>query len=191
MADEPPDPELIKAAARGDRATGERLLERCLPPILGWCHRLGGPLVDPEDAAQDIALTALRRLSTLQDPTRFWSWLFGATRRVLRDHRQSAWSRKRSDREVPDCPALGVTGPYEQVDARRRVRTALEDLGDPEREVLVLCLLEERTQEEAAELIGVPRGTVASRLKRARQRFEEVARARRLDELLEAEGGNS
>ncbi len=52
----------------------------------------------------------------------------------------------------------------------------LDDLSDAHREVLLLCEIEERSDVEVADLLGVPIGTVKSRLRRARERFEDRAR---------------
>ena len=66
------------------------------------------------------------------------------------------------------------SGPHESFEAReahRRVWNALEALSDAHREALVLCDLEERTNAEAATLLGLPVGTVKSRLRAARVAF--------------------
>ena len=183
-----PSPELLREAASGNEQARERLLMICLPVVLGWCNRLGGPRVDPEDAAQDVAMTVLRRLDSLEDPSRFTAWLFGVTRRVLSDHRQSAWSRRRSGAELPEHPSTSAMDVHDEADAKRRVRAALDELPEDLRVVLVLCFLEERTQEDVADILELARGTVASRLRRARQCFKEVARARGLYDLIETKG---
>ena len=77
---------------------------------------------------------------------------------------------------------------HDEADAKRRVRGALDELPEDLRVVLVLCYLEERTQEDVADILELARGTVASRLRRARRCFKEVARARGLYELIETKG---
>jgi RNA polymerase sigma-70 factor (ECF subfamily) len=62
------------------------------------------------------------------------------------------------------------------------VREALARLPEAQREVLVLCEMEGRTDEEAAALLGIPSGTAKSRLRLARARFQVVAQRMGLDE---------
>jgi RNA polymerase sigma-70 factor (ECF subfamily) len=63
---------------------------------------------------------------------------------------------------------------FERLDVRRAVRRAVDDLPEPHRSILVLVDLEERTYEEAAAILGVPIGTVRSRLFRARRTVQEA-----------------
>ena len=171
------DPSLVEAARRGDPAARERLLDRVLPAIVQWTTRLGGPRVDPEDAAHDVGIVLLRRLSDVQDADRFGAWLFGITRRVLAQHRRKAWFRY----WVPGLTldnAVGLSDPgrdAEVSDVSRRVQRALEDLTPNHREVLVLFDLEERTEAEVADLLDLPIGTVRSRVRSARDAFRRAA----------------
>lgn len=177
------DSELLGLVQRGDPAAQERLLDHWLPVVVRWCARLGGPRVDPEDAAQDVFLVVIRRLDRVYDADRFPAWLFGITRRVLARHRRRAWFRRWVPGVRLEMPDLHG-GPARLLDvseAGRAVQAVLEDLPPVEREVLVLCLLEERTDREVALLLDIPSGTVKSRLRRARQRFLAIARERNLD----------
>jgi RNA polymerase sigma-70 factor, ECF subfamily len=170
-------PDLV-SAARSDRpGARERLLDDCLPVVLSWCRRMGGPKVDPEDAAHDALIVVLTRLDRLERDERFESWLYGITRRVLAAHRRRAWVR----RWVPGAPPDGVDGgldPCRQAERSEtvaQVHQLLERMPSRQREVLVLCEVEERTDAEAAALLDVPVGTVKSRLRLARSRFRTMA----------------
>lgn len=170
--------DLVDAVRRGDAEARERLADAWLPVVLRWTTCLGGPLVDPEDAAHDVLLLALTRIDRLRDPACFAAWLFGMTRRTLSDHRRSRWLR----RWLPDVLVEMVDGGESPVQRRERdevserVQRVLDRLTTDHREVLVLCDVEERTDEEAALLLDVPVGTVKSRLRRARARFAHLAR---------------
>ena len=165
---EDPDPRPLRYAD---------LVDAWAVPVLRWCARLGGPRIDPEDAAQDVFERVLRRLPTLRDPATLPAWLFQLTRRVVIDHRRRAWLRRWVGGTVPD-----VSDPrgVDDADTARVVHAVLDVLPRDLREVLVLCDLEERTADEAAELVSVPVGTIRSRLRRARERFEVEARRRDL-----------
>lgn len=176
-----------EAALRGDALARNDLFRAWLPTVLRWCTRLGGPRVDPEDAAHDVFVIAVRRMDQVYEPRRFGAWLFGVTRRTLAHHRRRAWVR----RWVPGLEADGPDpgdGPVRLVaisETSRRVQEVLEGLPEIEREVLVLAVLEDRNDTEVAEMLGVPLGTMKSRLFRARARFYERAAAAGLAGSLE------
>ena len=73
------DPRLVVAAARGEQAAMDRLVDECLPVVLGWCARLGGRRVDPEDAAHDVMMVVVTRLDRLGKPESFSYWLFAVS----------------------------------------------------------------------------------------------------------------
>lgn len=174
----------IVAAQAGDVAARQALFEASLPAVMRWCARLGGPYVDAEDAAQDVLLRVFDRLDELEKPEAFDAWLFSITRRVLAWHRRRVWWR----RWVPgasleraterDCPEQATS------DARlaHHIHHILERLPEPQREVVVLCYIEERSTSEAARLLGISQGTVKSRLRLGRTRFAALARQRGLTE---------
>ena len=155
----------------------EAIFREWLPVVLRWCGRLGGPHVDPEDAAHDVLITVLTRMHTLRDPAAFPSWVYGITRRTLAWHRRKAWVKRWVPGLDPDVPSSeeAPEGLVASRELRQRVQALLEQLPAELREVLVLCDLEERPDEAVAALLGLPTGTVKSRLRRARQRFALIA----------------
>ncbi|MEQ1506660.1 MAG: RNA polymerase sigma factor [Myxococcota bacterium] len=163
-----PTPPAIAADTRPRPITYAALVDAWSAPVLRWCARLGGPRIDAEDAAQDVFLRVLRNLATLRDPQTLPAWLFAITRRVVIDHRRRAWLRRWVPGVVPDVADPRRT---DDGDLARVVHTVLDGLPNDLREILVLCDLEERTAEEVSGLVGVPIGTVRSRLRRARERF--------------------
>lgn len=178
------DAELIGALQQGAPGAEDRMLTLWLPTVLRWCARLGGPRVDAEEAAHDVLLTAIRRIDRVYDADRFPAWLFGITRRTVARMRRKAWYR----RWVPGAsveradPNGGPGRLYEVSETGKLVHEVLESLNVIEREVLVLCLLEERSDTEAALMLDIPVGTVKSRLRRARENFMRTARAHGLAE---------
>jgi RNA polymerase sigma-70 factor (ECF subfamily) len=182
-----PPPDVLRAAAEGDVRAQAAVFEDWLGVVLGWCMRLGGGRIDAEDAAHDAMLIVLTRLDRLEQPDRFGAWVYGIVRRVLKDHRNRAWVRRWTGREVPDVqdPRRDQQESVAHRQLVARIHEVLSGLPDTQRQVLVLCDLEERTAPEVAELLGIPVGTVASRLRAARQRFERTARRRGLWETVE------
>lgn len=180
---------------RGDVAAAARLYDTYLDDVLGWCRRLGGGLLDPEDAAHDVFVVALARVGSFEGRSSLRTWLFGVTRRVLANHRRRARVRKFRERLSYSGQLLARDhrpDPAQNASLRERrelVHRCLDALSRKHREVLVLCSLEGRTGREAAELLGVPEATVYSRLHYARVAFGEVARRRGLVTMDEGNGG--
>lgn len=171
---------LLPAAVAGDLGARGRLIELWGPIVLGWCARIGGPRIDEEDAAHDVFEHVLERIHTLRDPRALPAWIYSTTRRVLIDHRRRAWLRRWVPGFVPDIPDPTAHRLAEQNLLGAKVREALDELPADLREVLVLIEMEERSGVEVAELTGLALGTVKSRLRRARARFEVEARRRGL-----------
>jgi RNA polymerase sigma-70 factor (ECF subfamily) len=173
----PTDPQLIAdilAAQGGDPSAEARVVDVALPLVLGWCASLGGPTVDFEDAAHDALEVVLGRLDSIQDVNAFRSWLFGITRRTLAKHRRRAWVRRwvpGMDISHTQDPGHSPQAQAELSELSQAVQRALDQLPETQREVLVLCDLEERSDSEAAEILGVPKGTIKSRLRLGRKRF--------------------
>jgi RNA polymerase sigma-70 factor (ECF subfamily) len=180
------DSELVESACRGDHRARERLMDSCLPTVLGWCLRLGGPKVDAEDAAHDVCVVVLTKLDALRDSEAFASWVYGVTRRILAKHRRRAWVQRWTGSSVPDVADDGPdpSSGLELSDLSSAVQGILERMPGKQREVLVLCDVEDRTDVEVATLLEVPVGTVKSRLRTARQRFRQSVRGHRVEPQL-------
>ncbi len=171
------DAQLVQAWLQGDRDARDRVLEAWAPTVLAWCMRLGGPRVDPHDAAQDVMIVLLTRGHRCKDIRRFDAFVYGVTRKIILKHRTRTWIKRWVGMTLPDRPDRG---PGPQVRAQisetgKRVQQVLERLSGGDRDVLVLCDLEGRSGTEVAALLEVPLGTVKSRLRRARERFQREA----------------
>ena len=157
----------------GEAEAVDRLYRAHAGTVLGWVIRLGAPMVDPEDTAQEVFAVALGRLSAIRGDN-LLAWLYGITRRVVANARRRAAFRRflhldAAPEPVSEHPHADAA--LEQHRRRRLVQDLLETLPFEQREVLVLVDLEERAAPEVAVLLGVPVGTVYSRLHRARRAF--------------------
>ena len=151
-------------------------VEALVPTVTAWCRRLAAPGVDAEAAAQEVLLVLVRRQAELRpgEPAAAWAW--GIMTRTLAAHRRRAWLRRWLPGPVPD--RAGGDDPRrtaERNELATQVRQVLDRLSDGHREVLVLCDVEERSRAEVACLLGVPEGTVKSRLRLARAAFRHAA----------------
>lgn len=165
----------VEAALAGDRAAINAVLDHWLPTVYAWCARLGAGRIDAEEAAHDVMMVFVRRHHTLESPKQLPSWLFGTCRRVVANHRRHAWWR----RWMPGVQIAEPTAPdrtdqrMDETELAEEVSKVLDDMSEAHREVLVLCYLEDRSVAEASELLGVPEGTVKSRLYHARAQFRQ------------------
>ncbi len=168
-----PNPGLILAASKGDQRAKHRLLEQWAPVVLGWCTWLDDGRIDPEDAAHDVLVTVLTSIGSLRNPEAFQAWLFVTTKRVVGRHRRKLWLRSCfSVLEENEYRDPSPDGDAERHQARREVHQILGKLPDDLRQVMLLCIIEERSSSEAAAILHVPVGTVKSRLRRARSRLQ-------------------
>lgn len=174
------DRSYLQALQTGQPAALDRFYRDHARQVLGWSIRLGGPHIDAEDVAQEVFAIALRKIGSFRGDSALSTWLFVVTRNVIANARRRAAVRRLVglDGDMDQLPHRG-DGADDEVDRLRRrrlVQHALERLKQPQREVLVLMDLEGRTAPETAELLGVPEGTVYSRLHYARQAFRDALR---------------
>ena len=132
---------------------------------------------DAEDVAQDAFAKAHRRFHQLRDRERFKGWLVRMTWRLAIDRWRS--ERRRTAREqAVDPPVPRPTLEQEAVDRQRAalVRSAIDDLPEKLRVVVILSAIEGHDVREVAGLLGLPDGTVKSRLFLARKGLAESLR---------------
>jgi RNA polymerase sigma-70 factor (ECF subfamily) len=125
----------------------------------------------PQDAADVVAetmLVAWRRLGDVPGGEETRPWLFGVARRVLLNHHRS---QRRATRLGERLKATLVEIHLDHQDDGAEVREALARLSEEDREILRLTAWEELDPTEIAVALGVPAGTVRSRLHRARARL--------------------
>jgi RNA polymerase sigma factor (sigma-70 family) len=148
-----------------DEAAFEALVRRHGPVVLGVCRRVLGNEADAEDAFQATFLVLVRKAPTLRCPGTVGNWLYGVACRAARQARRALGKRRMKEARVvpkPEAPADPWT------DLRDVLDRELERLPAKYRTAVVLCDLHGATGQEAARHLGVPAGTVASRLARGR-----------------------
>jgi len=156
--------ELIRLAQRGDALAMSQLLDALAPYVGRICGAIA--LENGEDAAQETLITVFRQLRSLRDPTALHAW---ARTIAVREAIRAA--------QVP--AAAGAVAPANTAAAVERgdpvvtgdVHRVLKRLSPDQRAILVLRDLHGVDEAEAARLLGVARGTVKSRLHRARAVF--------------------
>lgn len=156
---------LVLAARAGDALALDRLITLLLPYVTRLCRPIA--LADAPDAAQDALIAVLRGLPGLHDPRALYGWVRTVTvREALR-------TARRARRHTPLADPPDAADPVDPRDPELPgdLRDCLRRLAPEQRAVLVLRELEGLDERACAELLGISRGTVKSRLHRAKHNF--------------------
>jgi RNA polymerase sigma-70 factor (ECF subfamily) len=151
-------------------------------------YRMGVAEADLPDALQEVLWVVHRRLDSFDSSCRLTTWLFGICLRVTATVRRARRRRREElvDPLTQDRVPNGSASPEQslmQQDARRSLEAALDALDPEKRAVFVMFELEGVGCAEIATLLGVPKGTVFSRLAQARRTFlEAIERAERIEQ---------
>jgi RNA polymerase sigma-70 factor (ECF subfamily) len=132
---------------------------------------------DAEDVAQEALARAFRRMDRLRDGAAFRAWLVRIVWRLALDHRRAAGRRERREKTVaaPE-PVPTAEEVAAATEARGRLWRAIDALPEKLRIVVVLAAIQEHDLREVSALLGLPEGTVKSRLHLARRRLAEALR---------------
>jgi RNA polymerase sigma-70 factor (ECF subfamily) len=163
------DIDLLHRAADGDEAAFHRLVDRHAQSLYRLAYSLIGNAADAEDVLQETFVGAFRGLGGFEARASVKTWL---TRILLTQ--TAKWRRQRRRHPVEpigENQPAGAAKPaaaVDHVDQRIDVHAALLQLTPEHREILVLREFEHLAYDQIAQVLGVPRGTVESRLHRAR-----------------------
>ncbi len=162
------DAELLERfASQRDEAAFEALLQRHGPLVWSVCRRVLGEEHAAEDAFQATFLVLVRKARSVNKQASICSWLHGVALRVALRARQQEQLRHRREQETPIRSPTEANWP----DIRPILDEEIQRLPEKYRLPIILCYLEGQTNDEAARLLNCPRGTVATRLARARERL--------------------
>ena len=166
-----PDPGLVRAAQAGDLRAFEALIRSCQAPVWRFLRHFLGDATLAEDVTQETFMRVHAHLDRFDGRARFTTWVFQIARNAGIDAARSRDRRSRlSDRAVPPAPAPSPELSLE-------LTAALASLKPELREALLSVELLGLSYVEAGELLGVPAGTVKSRVFRARERVVGWLRA--------------
>jgi RNA polymerase sigma-70 factor (ECF subfamily) len=175
------DGELWRRARHGEAECFGVLFDRHGEAVRAFCARRTGSTDAADDLVSIVFLEAWRRRGEVEliDGNAL-PWLYGIARRTVQHRRRTALRHRRAlDRLAPASAtpdhADEVAGRLDDERQLARLRAAFERLGPADRDVLVLCVWQGLSYAEAAVALGVPVGTVRSRLSRARSRLGTTA----------------
>jgi len=174
------DSALVALVTEGDGAALEALYGRYGRPCYGLARRILGDEQLSQDVVQEVFLTVWRDASRF-DPTRggFSSWLLSMTHHKAVDavRREENLRKRRTSADLLEFRESGDRSPEDEVWSmlrRDRVRSALEELPDLQREALVLSYFGGYTQREIAQLTSTPLGTVKTRMLAGMRRLRDA-----------------
>jgi len=162
----------IASAMKGDRQAFRKLYEAHVGAVLVQVARLVGPGSPAEDVTQEVFIEVYKALPTFKGDARFSTWLYRVTRNVA-----ISYLRRKRGSEAVDLAsyrALAEVVHQPDLDARRQVGAlwaALKELPFEAREAFVLFEIEGMPLNEIAALTSEPLHTVASRIRRTRERL--------------------
>lgn len=151
-------------------------IEDCIPALRRYARALLRDRQDADDLVHDCLVRALDKLHTRRDDVDIRAWLFTIMHNLFVSNRRRA--RARPDTEVLEEAEDGNThgAPGDQEDRLRwkELLRVLNSLPEDQRTVILLVSVEDLTYAEAARVLGVPIGTVMSRLARGRERMRQL-----------------
>ena len=178
------DLELVRSAVAGDDAAFHALVDRHAKAMFRVALSMSRNRADAEDLFQETLVAAFRGLKNFAGRSSVKTWLL----KILTRQAYKSWARAKHRRATLSIDAMdaerqssgltadaGLTteGAVPAIERRLDVMELLQHLSEPHREVLVLREIQGLSYDEIAEVLDVPRGTVESRLFRARAEFRD------------------
>lgn len=170
---------LVARARAGDDAAFRELVMRYRDPVVRFCYRMVRGRQDAEDLAQETFVRVHRHLNRLTPRARFSTVIFGIARNLTLNHLRDAGRRGRSFAESlgdRPCADREVTRPDRRAHADelgRLIEEGVNRLSQEHREILLLREVEDLDYEAIADVLGCRKGTVKSRLARAREQLRQ------------------
>ena len=178
---------LIEQCLAGDQVAWEQIVRQNWRKVFNVAYKFVGKHDEAEDLTQDIFLKIFKALRTFDRRANFQTWIISISRNLCIDHYRSVRKERQTIARDVDSndlqPATTERGPYAQAehhDLRAQLRQALATLPLTLRTAVVLRDLQELSYQEIADRLGLPEGTVKSRINRGR--IELAHQVRRLQE---------
>jgi len=178
---------LIEQCLSGDQAAWEIIVRQNWRKVFNVAYKFVGRHDEAEDLTQDIFLKIFKALNTFDRRANFQTWIISISRNLCIDHYRSVRKERQTIAREVDTndlqPASTDRGPYqaaEHQDLRGLLRQALQKLPLTLRTAVVLRDLQELSYQEIADRLGLPEGTVKSRINRGR--IELAHQLRRLQD---------
>ncbi len=162
------DVTLVRQAQSGGRDAFDMLVDRYYRMVYGISYRMTGNSADADELAHDAFVEAYLKLVQLKDPARFCGWLKTLTLNVCR-----MWQREKRRHNMSSLDE-NIAAPQDDANEKyARMYSGMSHLSASHRMVLALHYFEDLSYSEIARFLGIPNGTVMSRISRARHLLKE------------------
>lgn len=173
-----------------DRAFFEQLATPLFDQLYNYACWLAGDRADAEDLVQETYAKALKGFASFAEGTNLRAWMFRILRNAFLNSRAGLAAQKTGyleDEEIRPEDAMADEVTPEMIllrsESQDAVFAALESLPVSHREIILLCDVDEMSYREIAQVLGVPTGTVMSRLSRARASLRQALGAKVRDKV--------
>ena len=187
---------LIERCLKGDQRAWDDIVRLYWRKVFNVAYKFVGRQDEAEDLTQDIFLKLFKSLKTFDRRANFSTWLISVSRNLCIDHYRSM--RREHDVVTHDVDVVTLARPsasdspqaaLEQRDRVALLRAALDTLAPSLRTAVMLRDIQELSYQEIAEKLGVPEGTVKSRINRGRAELSrQIARLREQQETVRTKG---
>jgi RNA polymerase sigma-70 factor, ECF subfamily len=172
-----PHSSILERCQIGETDAWRLVFEQYVDAVYRWALCFGIDQAGAEELTQEVFATAMRSIGRCPSQALLPAWLFQITRRLAANLRRSVWFSRvlklGGAREVEAQSGLAAAGAGDTHELALDLRRALHRLPAKLMEVLVLADLEGYPRDEVARMLGIPAGTVASRLHQARAMIEQ------------------
>lgn len=158
----------------GEPGAFDALIARWHGPLWSYARRVTGADDAADDVVQEVWMQIVRGLPRLKAPASLRAWMFGIARRRLMDRLRRQYAAPHfadTDLDVFQAPDNAAIDEVQLVGELEQMHDALATLPAVERDTLALFYLQELSLQEMADVLGVPIGTIKSRLFRARNQL--------------------
>ena len=166
---------VIQRCLHGDQSAWDLIVRQYWRKVFNVAYKFVGRHDEAEDLAQDIFLKVFKSLDTFDRRANFQTWLISVSRNLCIDHYRSVRKERETINRDVDASELSPTspdeGPVAAIEQRDRVmllREALAALPESLRTAVLMRDIQERSYQEIADALGLPEGTVKSRINRGR-----------------------
>lgn len=181
------DNKLVERCLQGDDAAWETIVNMYAKRVYNLSYRYTGRREEAEDLTQEIFIRVYQNLNSFRsDAGNFQSWVLRVGRNLIIDHyrqsrrfQQSAGSEEMEEMKLEDDKLPNPHRMIEQDEASRFLQDGLQSLPPELKEAIILRDLEGMAYQEIADLLGIPEGTVKSRINRGRIELAKLLSKRR------------
>lgn len=179
---EPPDDLEIARAQKNDSNAMKSVLEKTSPYVLNLCKSWCRPPLESEDVAQESLICIANKLSKFESRSAYFTWVYSVTYRTFLDALRKETRRNKiakienfddSRRLIEEQKSSMDELFVEETESIEMLSSALEAIGELHSEIMILIDVKQEPYAKVASDLGIPIGTVRSRLARARIRLRD------------------